>query len=67
VRRYERTDDGNGPLRDECMNELSFTTLPHARAFIEEWRQEYNERRPKKRLGRLSPAVYAALRRFNQG
>jgi len=27
---------------------------------IEEWRRDYNERRPKKQLGGLPPAVYAA-------
>ena len=50
----------NGRLRDECLNEHWFTTLPHARAVIEEWRRDYNERRPKKHLGGLPPAVYAA-------
>ena len=49
----------NGRLRDECLNEHWFTTLPHARAVIEEWRQDYNERRPKRHLGGLPPAAYA--------
>lgn len=49
----------NGRLRDECLNEHWFTTLPHARAVIEEWRRDYNERRPKKQLGGLPPAAYA--------
>ncbi len=50
----------NGRLRDECLNEHWFTTLAHARAVIEEWRRDYNEARPKKDLGGLPPAVYAA-------
>ena len=50
----------NGRLRDECLNEHWFTTLLHARAVIEQWRRDYNERRPKKQLGGLPPAVYAA-------
>jgi len=50
----------NGRLRDECLNEHWFTSLEHARAVIEEWRRDYNEARPKKDLGKLPPAVYAA-------
>jgi len=50
----------NGRLRDECLNEHWFTSLPHARAVIEEWRRDYNEQRAKKDLGGLPPAAYAA-------
>lgn len=49
----------NGRLRDECLNEHWFLNLAHARAVIETWRREYNEQRPKKALGGLTPAVYA--------
>ena len=49
----------NGRLRDECLNEHWFTTLAHARAVIEVWRCEYNDERPKKSLGGLTPAQYA--------
>lgn len=49
----------NGRLRDECLNEHWFTSLAHARAVIESWRREYNEERPKKSLGGLTPAQYA--------
>lgn len=49
----------NGRLRDECLNENWFTSLAHARAVIEAWRREYNEERPKKSLGGLTPAAYA--------
>lgn len=49
----------NGRLRDECLNEHWFTSLQHARVVIEDWRREYNERRPKKSLGGLTPALYA--------
>ena len=49
----------NGRLRDECLNEHWFVSLAHARAEIERWRKEYNEERPKKSLGGLTPAVYA--------
>ena len=49
----------NGRLRDECLNEHWFPTLLHARTEIERWRREYNEERPKKSLGGLTPAAYA--------
>jgi transposase InsO family protein len=49
----------NGRFRDECLNENWFTSLSHARALIETWRCEYNEERPKKSLGGLTPAQYA--------
>lgn len=49
----------NGRLRDECLNEHWFVNLAHARAIIETWRREYNEERPKKILGGLTPAAYA--------
>lgn len=49
----------NGRLRDECLNEHWLLTLAHAQAIIEAWRREYNEERPKKGLGGLTPAAYA--------
>ena len=49
----------NGRLRDECLNEHWFTSLAHARTVIEEWQREYNQERPKRSLGGLTPAQYA--------
>lgn len=49
----------NGRLRDECLNDHWFTSLAHAKTVIEGWRHEYNEERPKKSLGGLTPAAYA--------
>ena len=49
----------NGRLRDECLNEHWFTSLAHARTVIEAWRREYNEERPKRSLGGLTPSQYA--------
>jgi len=49
----------NGRLREECLNEHWFTSLAHAQVIIETWRREYNEERPKKGLGGLTPAAYA--------
>ena len=49
----------NGRFWDECLNEHWFTSLAHAQVVIEAWRREYNEERPKKGLGGLTPALYA--------
>ena len=49
----------NGRLRDECLNEHWFVSLAHARVEIEAWRREFNEERPKKSLGGLTPSAYA--------
>ena len=46
----------NGRLRDECFNAHWFIGLLQARTIIETWRREYNEERPKKTLGGLTPA-----------
>lgn len=56
----------NGRFRDECLNEHWFMSLPHAEATIEAWRREYNEERPKKVLGGLTPAAYADRLRENR-
>lgn len=49
----------NGRFRDECLNEHWFPSLRHAQIVIDAWRREYNEERPKKALGGLTPAAYA--------
>jgi len=49
----------NGRLRDECLNEHWFVSLHHARVIIHGWAKDYNEARPKKALGGLTPAGYA--------
>lgn len=49
----------NGRLRDECLNEHWFPNLLQARAVIETWRREYNQERPKKALGGMTPQAYA--------
>ena len=58
----------NGKLRDECLNETLFRSLPHARAVLEAWRRDYNETRPHSKLGWLTPLAYAsALSRESAG
>ena len=49
----------NGRLRDECLNEHLFTSLPHARQVIEAWRIDYNTRRPHTSLDGLTPREFA--------
>ena len=56
----------NGRLRDECLNEHWFVSLVHAKAVIESWQREYNEERPKKSLGGLTPSAYARQLAMNQ-
>jgi putative transposase len=51
----------NGRLRDECLNEHWFLTLAHAREIIEEWRTDYNQRRPHSALGNLTPLEFARV------
>ena len=51
----------NGRLRDELLNETLFRSLPHARAVLETWRRDYNERRPHSKLGWMTPREYASV------
>ena len=52
----------NGRLRDECLNVHQFTSIEDAKAKIEAWRVDYNQRRPHGSLGHLTPNEYAARR-----
>src|SRR3954465_12373674 len=49
----------NGRLRDEFLNETLFTSLPQARAALDEWRRDYNAVRPHSSIGWLTPDAYA--------
>ncbi len=46
----------NGKLRDECLNGEIFYSLREAQVVIEQWRIEYNTRRPHSALGYRPPA-----------
>ena len=46
----------NGKLRDELLNREAFTTLAEAKVLIEEWRQQYNQVRPRSALNYRPPA-----------
>ncbi|OLH77382.1 integrase core domain-containing protein, partial [Xanthomonas oryzae] len=52
-------EPSNGRLRDKSLTRPWFPTLLHARTEIERWRREYNEHRPKKAIGAMTPATYA--------
>ena len=53
----------NGKLRDECLNGEIFYSLKEAQIVIEQWRVEYNTRRPHSALGYRppAPAAYSSL------
>ena len=53
----------NGRFRDECLNEHLFRGLSAARRIIEEWRTDYNARRPHTSLGGLTPNEFATRSR----
>lgn len=67
------TDNGhiesfNGKLRDECLNMNVFLSLGHAQDQIEKWRVDYNEWRPHRSLGNLTPRQFAKNRvKYNKG
>lgn len=49
----------NGKLRDEFLNMHIFRSIEHAQKEIEKWRQEYNNWRPHRSLGNITPKEYA--------
>ena len=53
----------NARFRLECLNEHWFLSLDDAREKIEEWRQDYNSKRPHSSLGNITPGEFAALDR----
>ena len=50
----------HGRFRDECLNREQLWTLTEARVVVGDFRQKYNEIRPRSRLGYESPARFAA-------
>lgn len=47
-------------LRDELLNVEQFACLAEARVLIDDWREDYNHRRPHSALGMRTPAAFAA-------
>jgi transposase InsO family protein len=51
----------NSRLRDELLNREVFETMAEAKVLTEDYRLEYNHRRPHSALGYRTPASYAAM------
>jgi transposase InsO family protein len=49
----------NGTMRNEVLNGEIFETLLEARVVIDAWREAYNQDRPHRGLGMLTPAAFA--------
>jgi putative transposase len=52
-----------GRLRDECLNEHAFRSLPAAQGILDAWRADYNGARPHTSLGGLTPSEFATRSR----
>lgn len=52
----------NSRVRDECLNEHVFISLPEARAKIDDWHWRYNNVNPHLALGMRAPLVFAKER-----
>lgn len=50
----------NGRLRDECLNEIAFSTLIEARSELAIWKEDYNRQRPHSALGNITPAEFTS-------
>ena len=50
----------NGRFRDELLNGWQFDSLLEARVIIEDWRVDYNWKRPHTAHGDLTPSEFAA-------
>ncbi|MCC7449844.1 MAG: transposase family protein [Anaerolineae bacterium] len=49
----------NGTFRADCLDRWVFADGQESQAIIEQWRLEYNQRRPHSSLGYLTPAQFA--------
>jgi transposase InsO family protein len=50
----------NSRLRDECLDRELFESLPEAKVIVEDYRLDYNHRRPHSALSYETPAAFAA-------
>jgi transposase InsO family protein len=50
----------NGTMRDEVLRGEEFDSVLEARVVLADWLEEYNERRPHRGLGMLTPRQFAA-------
>jgi transposase InsO family protein len=49
-----------GRLRDECLKETLFVSLPQARTVLNAWRADYNRVRPHSALANKTPEEFRA-------
>jgi putative transposase len=49
----------NARLREECLNREQLWTLTEARVVLEDWRWKYNNIRPHRSLGYITPIRFA--------
>lgn len=49
----------NGKFREYCLDMHWFASITDARSFIDDWRSHFNDIRPHRSLGRISPAMFA--------
>ena len=54
-------------MRDECLNQHWFVSLEEARVVIEEWREDYNGKRPHSSLDNQTPEEFARRCALIQG
>ena len=59
VRRLRFIESFHSRFRAECLDREQLWTLSEARVSIEDWRREYNEKRPHRSLGLETPKAYA--------
>ena len=50
----------NGRLRDELLDRELFLSLPEARVVLDQWRMDYNHRRPHGGIKCVTPAAFVA-------
>jgi putative transposase len=49
----------NGTMRDGLLNGELFETLLEAQVVVNDWRERYNQERPHRGLGMLTPLAFA--------
>jgi putative transposase len=49
----------NGTMRRDLLNVEEFATLTEARVLVDAWNEEYNQARPHRGLGMMTPLAYA--------
>jgi transposase InsO family protein len=58
-----RVESFHGKFRDGCLNREVFGNLLEAKVLVEDWRKQYNEKRPHSSLGYQTPREFG--RQFN--